>query len=172
MGMSMAVVGAIASLGIAWVSTKAAVFGKMIAEHDFVRLRQLFTLTVRQSYLVLVLASIAGFALILFVEQFSFAKQRFVPVLPLAFLLLAGLANHSIYCEAILLRAFKEEPFMLLSIVNGLLVGSGVWYFGKEYGAIGMAVVYLGIQALVILPWGTWIWWRKWRRMRPLPAAM
>ena len=45
--------------------------------------------------------------------------DRFVPILGLAAMVLAMLANLSIAADATYLRAFRREPYLLLSLVIG-----------------------------------------------------
>ncbi|MEI6153855.1 MAG: hypothetical protein WCQ90_07195, partial [Deltaproteobacteria bacterium] len=57
------------------------------------------------------------------------------------------------------LRAHKKEPLVYLSILQGCLVGLSTWVLGKHYSALGMAVGYLIVFA-IILPLIIFIWQR------------
>ena len=59
-----------------------------------------------------------------------------------------SIINNIIFCMATYLRAHKKEPYLLNSIVGGLLVGFSTFYFGMLYGASGMINGYLLLSIL------------------------
>ena len=82
---------------------------------------------------------------------------RLLSPLPLALLLVATVVNVIVSAEATYLRAFKREPFLVISVLNALLIGCWTCSVGRTYGALGMMVGYMLINGAVGLGLGTWI---------------
>ena len=57
--------------------------------------------------------------------------DRIVAPLPLALLVLATANNVVVAAEAIYLRAFKREPFLVVSVLNVVLVASSTYFLGQ-----------------------------------------
>lgn len=161
MGMSLSIASAISSIAIAWINTKAPMFGNLIASKRYAELDVLFARILKQSMLVVICGSISAlalkYALMYFGSTFS---DRILPLFPFSLLMLVAIVNHIVFAEAIYLRSHKREPFMWLSIVVGLAVCLSTFYFGKKYGVTAMMVGYLVI-CIGSLIWGTLIFRAK-----------
>jgi hypothetical protein len=144
MGMSITICNAILSVSMAWMSTKASPFGVMVARRQWKSLDTLFFKTFRQSALVLVAGSIVlcAFVGVLNYRHHPFSARLLAPV-PLAFLLLSTIMNHSVFCEAQYLRTHKAEPFLWLSIVGALLTATSTLLLAKPFAAFGVSAGYL-----------------------------
>jgi hypothetical protein len=158
MGMSLSIAGALTSVAVSWVSTKAAPFGGMIASKDFAQLDRIFFQALRQSVCVC-----AGGAILVWLgsvylnaARIHFA-QRMLDPLSLGILLLATIINVIVVAEAVYLRAHKEEKFLNGSILGAVLIGSSTYWLGKRYGAIGMVSGYLAVGIFVGLGYNTFI---------------
>ncbi len=157
MGMSLSIAMALSSVAMAWVNTKAPLFGNLVALKRFQELDVLFFRVLRQSALVIMLGGVV--LLIgdwLLVNMGSAIHERILPILPFALLICTVVINHIVFAEAAYLRSHKEEPFMWLSIAVGLLIAVITLLVGKQYGATGMMMGYF-IVSLVSLGCGTWI---------------
>jgi len=62
------------------------------------------------------------------------------------------------FCQAAYLRAHKKEPFLTLSIVQGVLTSLSLLMFGRLYGVLGMVAGYLAIVAFFTVPYGAYVW--------------
>jgi hypothetical protein len=143
MGMTISVCGTLTSLAIAWMNTKAAPMGRLIALRDFAGLDHMFFLALKQSMAAAVLASAAVwitlYALRMHHVPFSL---RLLPPKPLALLLLTTIANIFVFAEALYLRAHKQEKFMVNSILGALWMAPATLLLGRWYGAYGIAIGY------------------------------
>jgi hypothetical protein len=99
-------------------------------------------------------AGLQGVIFLLWRLHLQFAI-RILPPLPSALFLLGMVLMQISAVQAIYLRAHKREPFAALSAVAALLVAGLSFYFGKLYGAVGVAASYCGVTLLFILPAGT-----------------
>jgi O-antigen/teichoic acid export membrane protein len=163
-GMSLSIAGYMSVLALAWTSTKATPFGSLIARREFKTLAQLFRRAVVQSMVVfaaIVLLALAAVALL--PTAAPRLAARMVPVSLFALLLLGAAANHFTQNLGILLRSFKQEPFLGQSLVVAALnIGLAAAVIPK-FGAFGAALSYLVATAGAGLPIA-WIVYRRAQR--------
>jgi O-antigen/teichoic acid export membrane protein len=159
MGMTWQLVTMLQGVALAWVQTRAPLFGRLVAKREFRELdRVFFRLTGISLFLV------CGGAVVLWLAVWGLhflevrLALRLLAPLPTALFLSAIVCYHLPNCQAFYVRAHKREPLLILSVVSSLLIGGAVWYFGRLWGPLGMAGSYLLIVACVVLPWQTCIW--------------
>lgn len=161
MGMSMSIVGAISSISIAWINTKAPVFGNLIALRSYRELDILFNKILKQSLIVVTLGGLTAiglkYGLTYTGSNFS---ERLLPIFPFTILVLITIINHLVFAEAIYLRSHKKEPFMWMSLAIGSGVCLSAVYFGREYAATGMMLGYFTVSVVGLI-WGTMIFHKK-----------
>ena len=165
MGISGNVTGAIGGFALAWITTKSVPFGMLIAKREFSQLDRLFFPCLWQSLAIAVLSGLLLFSAVLFLNHIHHpVANRILRPIPFAFLIAAGLINHVIACEAIYLRAHKQEPFLWLSLVIGMLMVAVIYFLGRPYAALGMMLGYFLVSLTVGLGGGTWIFVQKRRQ--------
>jgi hypothetical protein len=153
-GMSLSVTGYMSVLALAWTSTKATPFGFLIARREFERLAQLFRRAAAQSmaaFAVIAACTMAAVALLPGVSPRLAA--RMVPVGLFALLVSGAAASHLTQNFAILLRSFKQEPFLGQSLtvaaVNLVLAVALI----PQLGMTGAALSYCAAMCAVGLPY-------------------
>jgi len=163
-GMSLSIAGYMSVLALAWTSTKATPFGSLIARREFKTLAQLFRRAVVQSMVVFAaIALLALAAVALLPTAAPRLAARMVPVSLFVLLLLGAAANHFTQNLGILLRSFKQEPFLGQSLVVAALnIGLAAAVIPK-FGAFGAALSYLVATAGAGLPIA-WIVYRRAQR--------
>jgi hypothetical protein len=165
MGMSTNICATLSAMAIAWMNTKAAPFGQMIARREYARLDRLFFRALMQSATFATLASGAVLVVIVVLRahHVPFAL-RLLPPLPLAMLLTATILNIVVFAEALYLRAHKHEKFMINSILGALWIAPTALFLGQRSGALGIAATNLLATAVIGLGYGTFTF-QKWRRI-------
>ena len=165
MGMSLNICGTLMSMAIAWINTKAAPFGRMIAHREFRRLDTTFFRALWQSGTAAVLTCTGVFfaTLLLRAHGVAFALRLLAP-LPLALLLLSTVINIVVFGYALYLRAHKQEKFMANSIAGALWMAPAALVFGRLHGALGIAAAYAAGSVVIGLGFGTYTFLR-WRRL-------
>lgn len=165
MGMSMSFANSIMVIAMAWVSTKAAPFGTLIAQKRYEQLDSLFFDALKQSTVVGVLGAIAIWSATAYLHAAHnpYANKVLSP-LPFALLLGAAILNHVFASMATYLRAHKQEKLFQLSLAIAVAVLVSNYFFARTSGALGMVAGYLGIIALFGLAGGTLIF-NKYRRL-------
>lgn len=171
MGMSISVTGAISTIAATWVSTKAVPFGGLIAKREFEKLDQLFFPSLWQSVSVVVLGGGAFWAISTYLYIINHPlSHRLLAPLPLGLLIATSVVNVIVYVEAVYLRSHKREPFLILSLLIGGLVGLSSYFLGKTFGATGMMVGYFVVNLVLGLGAGTWIFVQKRREWHAIPG--
>ncbi len=166
MGMTWTVVTAIQAAAMAWVQTRAPRFGMLIQERKYTELDPLFRRVTMFSVVAMILASAAFWLLLYELNANSFrVAARLLDLKSTGVFLLAAsvqlLANSLVYY----VRAHKQEPFLVVSVVSNCLVGLSVWRLGSWYGPSGAAIGLLATHTLFTLP-AHWVIWKACRRER------
>lgn len=171
MGMSLSIMAALSSIGMAWVSTKAPVFGNLVALKRFTDLDALFSRILFQSVAVV---GVVGSILLAGKWFLSYAEntfnERMVPMIPFTLLIIITVINIIVSAEALYLRAHKEEPFMWISVFAGLLISASTFIFARDFGTTGIVIGYFVVSAFVSLGGGSWIFYskkRSWHGIQP-----
>ena len=174
MGMSLAVCGTLSSMAVAWMNTKAAPFGRLIARREYAALDRSFFRALWQSVLAAVLGCTAVWLVIFLLGRWGIRSHgtplagRLLAPVPLAMLLFGTLANIVVFAEALYLRAHKQEKFMLNSIAGAVYIAPVAYLLGRwsnpHGGAWGIAAAYAVGTLVIGLGYGTYTFLR-WRRI-------
>lgn len=169
MGLSLSIASSILSISIAWVNTKAPLFGYLVALKKYDQLDAVFFRALRQSTFVVISGTLCIFLINLFlIYTNNPLTNRSLPLLPFLLLLLSSIINNVVFAESIYLRAFKDEGFMWVYIILGLFVSVGSLLIGPRFGALGMMSFYFLISLTIGLGLGSVIFEkkRKWLHKR------
>jgi len=154
MGMTMAVIQGINTVASAWLKTKIPTFSIFIAQKKFMELNSFFFVTLKQALAALLSGSILLlFLLFLLSYQKINVTNRFLPFIPMYFLLGSSFLQLILDAMATYLRCHKKEPFLVLSIVIGILTSLTIYVVSKPYGVIGVTSGYFIILLFATL-WG------------------
>jgi O-antigen/teichoic acid export membrane protein len=162
MGMSISIANALMGIAIAWMNTKAPGFGSLVAKKDYDNLDRVFALTLSRSLAVMVVigGGLCAMNYIAHIELMPFA-YRILDPLPFLLLILATILAYVTYAQATYLRAHKEEPFMLISLISAALIGSLTVLLGNKYGSTGLMAAYAAVYSIVGVGWGSKIFLSK-----------
>ncbi len=146
MGLSMSVVMQLSAMMLAWMTTKAAPFGSLIAKKDTPELDRMFFRSLRQSISLFVGAAMLVMIGVLAAPYIMPKISRRIEDWPIfLLLLLTALSSHVVQSEAIYLRAHKCEPFLVQSVVIALCTAASVVVFAKTSGAWGVSLAYFAV---------------------------
>ena len=171
MGMSLSFANAIMLIAMAWVSTKAAPFGTLIAQKRFPELDRLFSRALLQSTFVAIAgaATIWLAALHLNAIHSPYSRKLLSPI-PFALLLAAAVANHIFASMGTYLRAHKQEVLFQLSMAIAVAVLLSNYIFARTVGSMGMVTGYFVIIVTFGLGLGM-VTFQRYRRIWHAPAA-
>jgi hypothetical protein len=156
MGMSLSIANSIGTVGLAWMSTKAAPFGNLIARGETSALDSLFFRTLWQSIALLSAACVGFFTCLVIGGRFlPHLAARVLPNWAFALLLAATILNHIFFSEALYLRAHKREPMLVQAVVVAVLMAISTFISAKFWAASGITVGYFLFAGVLSVAWGT-----------------
>ena len=172
-GMTLALSNALSAVASMWVFSRAPQFGILIARREYAELDRLFA----QVAMVSIAVACVGGAVVweavhwLYSHGHPFA-QRMLPPVPTGLFLLASVAMQIPFAAAVYLRAHKREPFLVVSVLQGILTAVSTVVLGQRFGIMGIALGNLAVVTLVIVPLGIVIWYQcryAWHPGAPRP---
>lgn len=171
MGMTMAMVFVIQGVASVWLQARVPRFGMLIAHRDYAGLDRLWWRTTWAAVGTTALAAAGAWLLVWGLNAFETTlAQRLLPPASAGLLLLGAVFMAAGYCQTAYLRAHRQEPIFMLSVVTSLLMGGLVWLLGSSFGPIGAAAAYLIVVAGISMPWETVIWLRCRAKWHGTPA--
>lgn len=158
LGLAFSVFNSITTLGMSLMNAKYPLMGRLIAAHDRGALDDLFDTWAPRALIVNLLICI-GFVGFIFLSKtlgLGFAA-RISDVPTLAVMSVIVLCNTAISSMALYMRAHKEEPMLLVSVVVAALVGLCAAITVKA-SVFWMVLSYAGVVLFVSLPWTGKLW--------------
>lgn len=152
MGMTLSAINAIQGVSLMWINTRSPEFGKLIALKKWEVLDASFTQILKQAVIICFILVVAVVIVIMLLQTYTEIGRRFLPVSEVIIFLVAVCGNVFISGWAIYMRAHKQEPMLLISVIGGLLVGLSTYFLGIKYSSMGMAVGYCFITLSYGIP--------------------
>jgi hypothetical protein len=171
MGLSLSITAYLPILALSWITTKAAPFGQLIRQQRLVDLDKLFSRSLRQSLFLILMLAGACFAAVV-------AAQKFLPKIAIrmerpgmfALLLLTAVSTFVVQSLAVYLRAFKREPYLVMSTTVASLTVLSVILTAPKWGNAAVTICYFVLSGIVGLAWALVIF-RGSRRVFPATLA-
>lgn len=172
MGMSLGIAAAVTTLSIAWVQTKAPLFGQLIARRQFGELDKQFFRVLSQAGAIAALMCTAIWLCVVVLHAWRISwSERFLGPLPLGLLMLACCAQVITYAFSVYLRAHKDEPLLACSIAVAVLTTISTYVLGRAFGAVGIAAGYLCVMTTAGVMWATLVFFSKRRTWHVAPES-
>ena len=158
MGLTLTALNGILALSFAWMTTKIPLFSTLIAKKNYLELDTVFNKSLKQSILINSFLLVLFYTFILVLKNLNIKigstliSDRFIPFLPLFFMMSTILFNLIVSSWATYLRCHKKEPYLLNSIVGGILSSLSTIYLGKHFGLIGITLGFFSIN-IIMFPW-------------------
>lgn len=162
MGMTMVAITGISSISISWINTKVPLFSRLIAKNNFFELDKVFNKTIRQLSIINLILTL-GF--IIFISLSNYFKleiaDRFLDIWLIIVIGIASFFNQFVFAWAAYLRSHKKEPFLINSIVLGILIAISVFVTANFYGVTGVVIGYSVLTLFLGVPWAYYIFQNK-----------
>lgn len=160
MGMTWALISGISGLAGVWLQVKVPEFGSLVAQRKFSVLDQLVFKACILSFAAACLGAVVLFGVVIGLDRYApELRGRLLPLLPIVFFMAAEVLHQVSLAQSSYLRAFKKEPFLVLSLVSGITVGGSVIVSAKYFGVTGVSIAYFS-AVLVAIAWGSRIFVR------------
>jgi O-antigen/teichoic acid export membrane protein len=162
MGITLAVLNGILTISLSWINTKVPLFSNLIAKKDYLKLDSIFVKTVKQSSFISFCCLLFLVLAVVLMKKMNISLgHRFLPIVPLILLSFTTLVNQFVSALATYLRCHKKEPFLVFSVVLGILTASSTLVFGKLFGVLGITIGYSIITIFLSLIWALLIFKKK-----------
>ena len=162
MGMTMVAISGISSISISWINTKVPLFSRLIAKNNFFELDKVFNKTIKQLSIINLLLNLSFIIFISLSIYFKFEiTERFLDIWLIIALVVASFFNQFVFAWAAYLRAHKKEPFLINSIVLGILIAISVFVTANLFGVTGVVISYLALTLFLGVPWAYYIFQSK-----------
>jgi O-antigen/teichoic acid export membrane protein len=152
-GITITAANALLGIGLTQLFAKSPLFGKFVALRDWHNLDRTFYKTLRQSFTLTAIGAVLGTGAIWYLQSISTFGQRFIPYDQAGILFVTvcfQVVNSGI---AIYLRAHKQEPLVVMTILASFLQGAATWYLGKHYSTFGVTLGFLFVTVFFIFPY-------------------
>ena len=167
MGMTLQALSIIQVIAMGWQNTKIPLYSSLISIKDYTKLDKIFNTTIIQMTPINLLLTSLLFGFIEILRKTGLelngelVSNRFLDFLPMLSLALAFFVNIFPFSWATYLRCHKKEPFLVISIVMGLLYCCSIIILGKTYGVCGISIGYMILTVVIWLPWSFYIFKAK-----------
>ncbi|HBC9557795.1 TPA: hypothetical protein KFM62_005116 [Escherichia coli] len=153
LGLLLTIFSTLLTLSMSWISAKIPTMSRLISSNNRADLNALFIKIFCCSLAFNVLLSLAFVLVvkILIIMNIPLVERisEFRTVMMVAII---NIINHIIFCMASYMRAHKEEPLLLNSVVTGLLVAV-LSYLMSKHSVFAMMSSYLCVLVVITLPW-------------------
>lgn len=167
MGMTVQVLNTIQGFSFSWQNTKIPRYCGLIEMKQYTELDTVFNKTLKQMVAVCSAILVMFYAVVFVLRATSFSigdtvlADRFLPLIPMALMTIPVVVNQFVSSWATYLRCHKQEPFLVNSVVIGILCCVSTLVLGKYYGLYGITIGYSSLILFVSLPWGYMIYMNK-----------
>lgn len=165
-GMVLAIFNAIQSVGMSWVYSRGPLLAQCISRSNGIELRRSFIQAVKASIGFTTLASVTMVLIIWIMQMVKIPLvERLSTLSVIVFIAATTVINSIIFAFAVFMRAHKEEPLMLASVVLALLT-LGIVYWSSKFSVELTAGLYMMVTLIVGFPWTYIIFQRYWSRYK------
>ncbi|HBJ36180.1 MAG TPA: hypothetical protein DDZ51_15805 [Planctomycetaceae bacterium] len=159
-GMTWQILTSLQAACASWIRARTAMFGVLIARREFTELDRVYFRLLAISFAFLALGSAAFYSMILILNHLAIGlADRLLAPLPTAMLSLAIVVLIISESQWVYIHAHKRSPHFGLATFGSLLSGVLTWWFGRQFGVIGVSATYLFMTAFFYLPLWTAVWW-------------
>lgn len=162
MGMTLVAFNGISSISYSWINTKVPLFSRLIAKNNFKKLDSIFSKTIKELSIINLILSMGFISFIILSDYFKLSiTDRFLDISLIIILGITSYFNQFVFAWAAYLRSHKKEPFLINSIVLGILISISVFISANYHGVIAVVVSYSAITLFIGVPWAYYIFQNK-----------
>jgi O-antigen/teichoic acid export membrane protein len=174
LGMTWQILTTLQAACMSWIRTRTMKLGVLVSQGQFAELDRIYFRLLRISLSILACGAIAFVVLIGVMNRFGLPLyDRMLPTLPTALFAIAIVALVIPESQWIYIHAHKKSPHLAIAAVGAVLSLLSFWWLGRGFGALGVAIAYLGMIMLFYLPLWSLVWWnfRAQQHHEPTPGA-
>lgn len=161
LGMSLTICNLVMSLGLAWITTKNPLWGKLIANGSTHELIFSFKKAFSQSVFFIIVLFTIGIGGLFLLKYYNIdLVDRVLPIDSFICLSFAVVGNHIIACFSTFVRAHKIEPFTFMSLSTALIMSITLYLIAKYLNTSFLMPSYAAVVWLYFLPYSFFIYKR------------
>jgi len=155
LGMALNIVNQFSVAIKSWIEMRVPSWGRLIAQRQSKQVFAQFYHRLKVSTFLYVAGAVVAVLALRYLVPFLFPSlvSRILEPRLLAVLFFAFGITHIVNAIALLVRAFKREPYLKMTLVNSVMVTAGLLTFGRWYGVAGVIGAFTAVQLIVVLPW-------------------
>jgi hypothetical protein len=143
-GFSLSLANTLLATCVSWFNTASPSFGEMIVKSEYVMLFKKSKRVMYSSVVFFLVASCVAVVVVRVIEIYRFNTGfQLISACQFLILLLATLLNYIVICHATVLRAFKKEPYLLVSVIVAVITLLSLEFTARRYGLNGVLGSYL-----------------------------
>jgi len=158
MGMTLTLANGLLGISLTWLHSRLPEFGKLIAAKQWEELDKRFNRTLIQCLSVSFIVFTVAIVLVYFLQRFTSVGLRFLPAWQVIILLLTAYGNIIVNGFASYMRAHKQEPMLVISIVGAILISISTIILGHLYSSTGIVFGNLVITLSYGVPFTFYLW--------------
>lgn len=153
LGLAITIFSAITSIGYSWIQAKIPLFSYFAARNERKTLNNIFKIQFMRA-LIGTVTFAATFILVVYIASLLQIKivERIPSIPNLLLLAIIAITNTAMFSMAAYMRAHKEEPMVLLSLVSCILISGSAWVTSK-IGITEVIASYALVNTFISLPW-------------------
>jgi O-antigen/teichoic acid export membrane protein len=153
LGMTFSIANALITICSVWINTKIPNFCKLISEKNFESLDYIFYKTKKQSFQLLIIASLLIMILVTFINQFYREYGTRIPdPITFALFIMASIVAFPNVAYSTYLRAYKKEVTLWANLTTAFITVILVYTAAQKTGLIYIAIVQL-ISGIILSVW-------------------
>ena len=161
-GMTWTILLGVNSLSMSIISVKIQSYCVLIVQKDFKKLKKEYFNDSLLSFTISFFGILFLFLLLYLCDIYNLEyKNRFLEYKLIMFLSVITLLNQIIFVQAVFVRALKDDPYVISSMIGGILQfilsSFGAYYFGL----IGLIWLMLIFALIIGFPWAFYIFWNN-----------
>lgn len=160
-GITYAIIVAVVGISQAWILTKVPKFNMLVALKKRRELNLYFKKSFIKSILIQISLSILLIIAFIIVFNLNIYSERFLNLKYIALLLIIQIPIQTVNFLAVYLRAHKEEPYVIYSILNALAISVGLFIVLPQFGFKWLMFFIALSYWLVLLPYAFIVFLKK-----------
>lgn len=162
MGMTLVAFNGISSISYSWINTKVPLFSRLIEKNNFKELDSIFSKTIKELSIINFILTMGFISFMLLSAHFKLSiTDRFLDISLIIILGITSFFNQFVFAWAAYLRSHIKEPFLINSIILGILIFISVFISANYYGVIAVVISYSAITLFIGVPWAYYIFQNK-----------
>ena len=153
LGLSLAIFGALSTLGLSWVTAIIPTMASCVARRDQTALKKIYSAALTRAIIFTSCSSLVAILAVLLLNKLNIPiADRFVSISVAICIAISALMNCISFSLAAYMRSHKEEPMVLPSVVSAIATALVVG-IGSQHSVFAMMASYTLVGVCFGLPW-------------------